>query len=193
MIEGLVFLASYSRFDQGAIGSALASWEQAGVFSYMLPFLLIFSLIFGILTQLNLFKEKNKVVNAIISLVVALMALQFEFVSVFFAEIFPRLGIGLVILLVVMVLIGLFAPNRTWVTYTLFAAAAIVLVVVLVNTAVAVEWFSSGFLAGMNWQNLLPWIILIVLIAVVVGSAVKKPEKQNVSSKIMQNLFGARE
>ena len=187
-----MLLASYTGFNQGAIGGVLDNWEQAGVFSYMLPFLLIFSLIFGILTQLNLFKEKNKVVNAIISLVVALMALQFEFVSVFFAEIFPRLGIGLVVLLVFMVLLGLFAPNRTWVTYTFFAAAAIVLIVVLANTAVAVDWFSSGFLAGMNWQNLLPWIILIILIAVVVGSAVKKPEKQDITSKIMQNIFGTK-
>ncbi len=187
----MVFLASYSS-GSSAIGDVLDQWAAAGVFDYMLPFLLIFSLVFGILSQINIFKEqKNRAINAIIALVVALMALQFGFVSNFFSEIFPRLGIGLVVLLVVMVLIGLFAPNRTWVTYTLFAAAAIILIVVLANTANATQWFSSGFLAGINWQNLLPWIVLITLVAVVVASSFKKEKPQDVSSKFMRNLLGA--
>lgn len=192
MIKGLVFLASYSS-GSNAIGGVLDSWEKAGVFEYMLPFLLIFSLVFGILSQINIFKEqKNRAINAIIALVVALMALQFGFVSTFFSQVLPRLGIGLVVLLVVMVLIGLFAPNRTWVTYTLFAAAAIILVIVLANTASATQWFSTGFLSGINWQNLLPWIILIVLLAVVVASSFKKDKPQDVSSKFMK-LLGADE
>ncbi|GAI19962.1 unnamed protein product, partial [marine sediment metagenome] len=107
-----------------------------------------------------------------------------------FSEVFPRLGIGLVVLLVVMVLLGLFAPNRTWVTYTLFGAAAVILIVVLANTATAVQWFSSGFLAGVNWQGLLPWIVLIVLVAVIVASSAKPKEKQDVSSNFMKALFG---
>lgn len=185
-----MFLASYAAGDS-AIGGVLDQWAAAGVFDYMLPFLLIFSLVFGILGQINIFKEnKNRAVNAIIALVVSLMALQFNFVSTFFAEVFPRLGIGLVVLLIVMVLLGLFAPNKTWVTYTLFAAAAVILIIVLSNTATATQWFASGFLSGINWQGLLPWIILIALIAVVVASSFKKEKPQDVSSKFMQTLFG---
>ena len=183
MLRGLIFLINGS----GGIGEVLSQWEQIGVFTYIIPFLLIFALVFGILTQTGLFKEK-KAINAIIALAVSLMALQFNFVSTFFSEIFPRLGIGLVVLLVVMVLLGLFAPNRTWVTYTLFGAAAVILIIVLANTATAVQWFSSGFLAGVNWQGFLPWIILIVLIAVVVASSAKPKEKQDVSSSFMKGL-----
>ncbi len=185
MLRGLIFLVN----GFGGIGEVLSQWEQIGVFTYIIPFLLIFALIFGILTQTGLFKEK-KAINAIIALSVSLMALQFDFVSTFFSEIFPRLGIGLVVLLVVMVLLGLFAPNRTWVTYTLFGAAAVILIVVLANTATAVQWFSSGFLSGVNWQGLLPWIVLIVLVAVVVASSSKPKEKQDVSSNFMRALFG---
>ena len=183
MLRGLIFLVN----GFGGIGDVLSQWEQIGVFTYIIPFLLIFALIFGILTQTGLFKEK-KAINAIIALSVSLMALQFDFVSTFFAEVFPRL----VILLVVMVLLGLFAPNRTWVTYTLFGAAAVILIVVLANTATAVQWFSSGFLAGVNWQGLLPWIILIVLVAVVIVSSRTPKREQDVSSNFMEALFGGK-
>lgn len=192
MIEGITFLAWYSSFGGGAMGDMFQSWEQAGVFTYMLPFLLIFSLVYGILTQVKIFKEGNKAINAIISLVVALMALQFGFVSQFFSEVFPRLGVGLVILLVMIVLLGLFAPNKTWVTYTFFAAAAVVLIVVLSNSATSVQWLSTGVLAYINWQAILPWIVLIVLIAVVVVSTITPKTRQDVSSRFMQNLFGGK-
>jgi hypothetical protein len=96
-----IFLASYSYFEGGAIGNMLYQWEQAGFFSYVLPFLLIFALIFGILSRLRIFTRKeegkpNNAINAILAFVVALMSLQFDFVPQFFSEVFPRLGVGLV-------------------------------------------------------------------------------------------------
>ena len=60
--------------------------------------MLIFALVFGILIKTQIFKD-NKAVNGIIALAVAFMALQFDFVPTFFAQIFPRLGIGLAIIL----------------------------------------------------------------------------------------------
>ena len=86
MLRGLI-LASFS-FEGGTIGDFLSVWEQAGFFSYLLPFLLIFALVFGILTQIQLFRE-NKAINAIIALVVGLISLQFPMVPQFFSEIFP--------------------------------------------------------------------------------------------------------
>ena len=86
-------------------------WEQAGFFTYLLPFLLIFALVFGILTQIKLFKD-SKSINGIIALVVGLLALQFPMVPQFFSEIFPRLGIGLSIILVIMILLGLFLNSE---------------------------------------------------------------------------------
>ncbi|MHA1988971.1 MAG: hypothetical protein ACW98D_20315, partial [Promethearchaeota archaeon] len=112
MVEGLMFLASYGYFQGGALGNLLNVWEQAGIFSYAIPFLLIFALVFGILSRMNIFKksnnEPNTMISAIIALAIALMALQFPFVPMFFAELFPALGIGLAIILVVLVISGLF-------------------------------------------------------------------------------------
>jgi len=104
------------------LGGLFTQWEAAGIFSYLLPFLLIFALIFGILTKINIFGTKdnpNKGVNAIISLAVAFMALQFNIVSSFFADLFPRFGIALAIILIILISIGLFVDlenkNMKWV------------------------------------------------------------------------------
>lgn len=188
MIEKFLFLQSAQFNEQGGFGSVLSAWADAGVFEFVIPFLLIFSLVFGILSQLNLFK-RNKTINAIIALAVGLMSLQFGFVSNFFSEVFPRLGVGLIVLLVVMILLGLFAPDRTWVTYTLFGAAAVILIVVLANSADSTQWLSTGILGEIDWQAALPWLVLIVLVAVVIAAGTPKKPEQDVSSLFMKSLF----
>ena len=59
MVVSEMFLAFYSSIGGGAIGNMLFQWEQAGVFSYVLPFLLIFAVVFGILSKTGVFKEKG--------------------------------------------------------------------------------------------------------------------------------------
>ncbi len=187
MIKEALLLQSASLYGSGGFGNILDAWAKAGVFDYMIPFLLIFSLVFGILTQLKIFKE-NKSINAIIALAVGLMSLQFGFVSAFFSEIFPRLGVGLVILLVLMILFGLFAPSKTWVTYTFVIVSLIVFVVVLANSADSVQWMSTGVLAEINWDVYLPWIVLGIMIAIVIGASKSKSQTQDASSKFMKAL-----
>ena len=188
MIGDFISLA-FAGFEGGAIGNMFAQWEASGVFSYMLPFLLIFAVVFGILTQTKIFKE-SRAINGIIAFVVALMALQFNFVSVFFSEVFPRMGVGLIVILIVMILLGMFAPNRTWVTVTFFIIAAIVLISVLVGSAGALGWTSGGFLGNINWAGILPYIIIIIIIAIIIGSSVPPNPKQDLSSNFMNTLFG---
>ena len=113
MLNEGVFLQVWG-FSGGSFGSVLSQWEQLGVFSYVLPFLLIFALIFGILQRVKIFNE-SKGINAVIAVSTALMALQFNFVPVFFADIFPQLGIGLSVVLLGLILTGLFTDsNLTW-------------------------------------------------------------------------------
>lgn len=170
MVGGL-FLQSFGFFDGSSIGNLLNYWEQAGFFSYVLPFLLIFSMIFGILTQIRLFKD-NKSINAIIALSVGLMALQFPFVSRFFSEIFPRLAVGLIVLLILIILTGLFAnPDDKWMMYLMWVVGVITVIIILVQTAGA-----SGFLSffpwlSFNWPMVLGVIAFFVMLAVVVASA----------------------
>ena len=184
MIGVNTLLASYGFFRGGDIGNVLAQWQAAGVFSYVLPFLLIFALTFGLLIRVGLFTTKdasgeksNKSINAIIALSVALMALQFDFVSVFFSEIFPRFGVALSIILVIIILGGLFIPTDSkWFTWVL-----ILVVMVIIGIVVFQSLESFGYNAGYWWRNnlgsLLGWAVLIgLIIAVVAGSTTSEPK-----------------
>jgi len=134
MLNEMIFLAPSPFFGGGAFGNLLAQWEQMGVFSYMLPFLLIFALIYGILSKMNLFGDKeNKSINAIISLSVALMALQFELVTLFFSDVLPRLGVALAAVLVILILIGLFGnpENKGFMNTMMWGSFAIAIIIIL--------------------------------------------------------------
>ena len=184
MIEVMSLLASYGFFGGGDIGNILAQWQAAGVFSYVLPFLLIFALTFGLLIRVGLFTTKdasgeksNKSINAIIALAVALMALQFDFVSIFFSEIFPRFGVALSIILVIIILGGLFTPTDSkW-----FSWGLILVVFVIIGIVIFSSLESFGYNAGYWWRNnlgsLLGWAVLIgLIIAVVAGSTTSSPK-----------------
>lgn len=182
MIDKVMFLAS------GAFGNMITNWEEMGVFEFVLPFLLIFAVVFGILSTLNIFKA-NRSINAIIALAVGLMALQSNFVNVFFSEIFPRLGVGLAVIVVVIILIGLFAPTDSWVTITLFIIGAVIFIAILVNSFGAVGW-SWGALSATNWSDIIPWIVLAVALIIVVGvSSPKQSTAENIITKAVK-AFG---
>lgn len=180
----MVFLASYTSFGGGSIGNVLAQWESIGVFTYLLPFLLIFAIVFSILSFTNVFKG-NRAVNAVISLAVALLALQFQIVPIFFAEIFPRMGVALSVLLVIVIIGGFFVdPNKegsNWVKYVLIAITAIILIVVIGG---ALGGFGIGWNIGGGWIYGIPWgTVLIVALVVglviwVVASSNKEDKRQ---------------
>lgn len=176
MLNAVMILQSASAFPSGALGDLLNKWQEAGFFSYLLPFLLMFALVFGILTRVNIFKD-NKVVNGIIALAVALMALQFSFVPDFFSQIFPRLGVGLAIILAVLIIVGLFAPKESpAVNYVLLGIGVITVGLIIIQSAGAVGW-QSGQWWEQNWQMVIGAIVLFILVAVIIGSATPKDQK----------------
>ena len=95
------------------ITDVLNAWNQFGVFSYVIPFLLIFAVVFAILDKTKILGDKNRPLLAIVSASVGLLALQMDFVSEFFAVIFPRFGIGLSVFLVLVIILGFFFSDST--------------------------------------------------------------------------------
>jgi len=171
MLEGLISLAWYGSGGEG-IGGFLNEMADAGFFEYLLPFLLIFAIVYGILTQIKLFKE-SKAVNGVIALVVGLMALQFDFVPRFFSEIFPRFGIALSVLLMVLIMIGLFTDvNKSWIMYALLGLGGIMIVIVLLNTAGSLGW-SAGNWWYDNWFFISAVAFVLVVIAIIIGAGKK--------------------
>lgn len=178
----MINLAPFGYYG-GDIGNLLLKLEQVGFFSYVLPFLIIFSLVFGILSRMNIFKE-NKAINAIIALAVGLMALQFGFVSNFFSEIFPRLGVALSLLLAAMILLGLFMdPEQNWQGYVFLGFGFLSLLFVIISSS-QYSGTAIGFWFYNYWPTLLTIIALIILIVSIVNSG-----KDSKSSKPGQSLL----
>ena len=154
------------------IQDILVQWQNAGVFDYVLPFLLIFTIIFGILEATNIV-GKNKGVHVIIALVVGLMALRLGFVQAFFTEIFPRLGVGLAVILALLIMTGLFI-NKGEAKYWMYGIAAIgviIWIIVLVGSFNTVGWFgTSGSFFGDYAGLIIGAVLLIGVIIAVVAS-----------------------
>lgn len=161
-------------FYGGSIGNVLLSWEQAGFFSYILPFLLIFALVFGILTKVKLFPD-NKPINAVIAIAIGLLSLQFNFVPLFFSEIFPRLGVGLAVILALFILVGLFLPqDYTKGNWFLLIVGIIVFVVVITKTFGYLGYQSNiGYYIQTNLGSILLVIGVIAVLASVITSGAK--------------------
>jgi hypothetical protein len=99
-----------------SITEVLNIWNEMGVFSYVIPFLLIFAVVYAILSKTKLLTtggEENRWILAIISVSVGLLSLQFDFVSEFFAVVFPRFGIGLSLFLVIIIILGFFSVDES--------------------------------------------------------------------------------
>jgi hypothetical protein len=197
MFKEMMFLQTGTLFSGGQIGQLLTDWEQAGVFAYMLPFLLIFALVFGLLSKINIFggqdPSKGKGINAIIAVAVALMALQFDVVSVFFAEIFPRMGVALSIILVLLVVGGLFIPTNkenNWFLVALSVVVFIIIATVVFNSMDALGWLSNLPWLENIWNQYGSIIIFVAVIVAVIVAATHeknpaKPKMENQLSKLL--------
>ena len=184
MFEGMIGFA-FGGFYGGNIGSILSYWESIGFFSYVLPFLLIFALIFGVLSRSQIFKENNAI-NAVIALAVSFMALQFDMVPIFFAEIFPRLGVGLAMVLVALIMVGLFMSSKQ--IGILFWVGAIIFIAILISTSGALGWSSASF-----WYENWGWILAIGLAVggfIWVINSFKPKSPLNVESSFANSPWG---
>lgn len=193
MFEGLLTLASYGLGTGGTAGNFLFQLEQQGVFAYVLPFLMIFAITYGILDKTGIFSQNG--INVILSLAVGLMALQMNFVSYFFREIFPRMGIMLSIILVLIILLGLFFDfkNKT-VKVILGGAIAIGVIVILFQSFNVFSWIGYGWSGSgtfrywfeRNGMALITGILVVAGIFAIVnkGGGSKKIDMKKAGEKI---------
>jgi len=135
---------------------------------------------------------ENRGVNVLIALVIGLLAVRWPGYTDFLKVISPKLGIGLVILLVLLILIGLFIPKRAKavVGWILIGVGFIIFLVIIAQTYELLRpSYGGGFLTG----DLIGYLILIalligVIIAVVVGSGKKSGVDK--AADILEGLWG---
>lgn len=165
------------------IGTVLLQWQSAGVFDYLLPFLLIFALVFAILQKSGILGDQ-KGIHAIIAVVIGFLALQLDFVPVFFREIFPRLGVAVAVILALLILVALFVnfgdATTKWPNYVMMGVGVIAFLIIVSQTFQSYPWFSSWYSS-----DLIGWIILgvlfaalIIVVAVSSSGSDKKPKKE---------------
>lgn len=163
------------------ITTILQQWADYGVFYYVLPFLLIFALVFAILQKVKIMGEGSdgRGVNAIIALSVALLSLQFDYVPLFFSIIFPKLGMGLAVLLVALILLGLFVDYNKYQgqMYIFLGVGGATAGVIILSTLSDYSWWTGSF-----WQENLSALvaggIIIAFVAIVINSS-KPPGKKS--------------
>jgi len=179
-------------FFGGGFGSLLNTLSEAGFFSYVLPFLLIFALVYAILSRIKIFEE-NKKVNGVIALAVGLLALQFETVPIFFSEVFPRLGVGLAIILVILILLGLFLPDekQPWVHYSLFGLVAVIVGIIIYKSLGVLgtdfTWSFSNFFSRYG-PLLIAVIFIVVVVGVIMNAGNPKKPKEPLITKLTKAL-----
>lgn len=170
------------------ITEVLNNLNELGVFSYVLPFLIVFAIVFGILQKTKIFGAEDKVrgINAIIAVGVGLLSLLYDTVPIFFANIFPKFGVGLAIFLVLVISLGFFFigsdgamdGKMTWIGWVVGIGVAL-------WALEEFQWFGGfgggsfgGFLREYFPMLLIVGLIIAGIIAVVGGakpSGGKKP------------------
>ena len=176
--EGVVFLATYGISSGGAVGNLLYQMENIGFFSYVLPFLMIFAIVFAILDKIK-FLGDNRAINTLLALAVGFMSLQFQFVSYFFAEIFPRMGVLLSIILVAIILLSLFLDFNNKTVKVVIGGLTFVgfIIILLQSFSDAFPWGGNLFGGPFWWwlQSSLYWLLPTAIVIGFIIAIVKGP------------------
>lgn len=201
MLGGIISLASYGVVAGGTFGNILFYLEQNGVFAYLLPFLMIFAMVFGILNKVKIFGEDTRGINIVLSVSVALMALQLNFVSYFFEQIFPRMGIMLAIIFVVLLVVGMFWKTDNKGVKTFMGILMFIGVSVIVFQSFGDSFMLSGY--GSSWaitywleENMGALIVGILLVGGVFATVLGGTKTKDKSAKekleaVIENIGAA--
>ena len=109
------------------------------------------------------------------------MSLQFHIVPMFFSEIFPRVAVGLSIILIIIIFTGLFIdPKKNAFFYILMGIGAVIVVVILIQTAGELGW-SSGWWWYNNWPIVAGAVFILAIIGIIVGASTPSSNSDNKS------------
>jgi hypothetical protein len=163
-------------FGISSIGDVFFQWENLGIFDFILPFLLVFAIVFGILNATNIIGH-NKGVSVIIAFVIGLMSIRYQFFfSSFLAELFPRLGVGIAVLITLLILVGLFIGSeeqRYW-YYGLGAIGVVIAIIVLYQTGQQLGWLWTS-----STDNVGFIVLAVLIIGIIIAVATSSSDRES--------------
>lgn len=120
----------------------------------ILPFLLVFTIVFAILQKSEIFGKGKKQVDAIVGLVIGLIVISFAQATGIILQMIVFLSVGLVIILVLLLLLGIFAPEKKLTEMFPRPLQIVMIVVVVLAVTTAVVYITNA------WQYIYDWIFI---------------------------------
>jgi len=173
----------------GSIADILFQWESIGFFDIVLPFLFIFAIVYGILSYTKIFSN-HRGIHAIIAVILGLLSIRAGFFQAFLAEIAPRLGVGLTVLLTILILFGLFVQDQSKKTigWILLGVAALIFIIIISQMYSIFSNFGNGL--GFTNPETIGWVIMIgLLITIIIVVAIGGSDKDTKSKGLFMPLY----
>lgn len=186
MISG--FIQALSFLQIFAFEDVLVKLEELGFFEFILPWLLMFAIVFGILSWTNIFGGDRKI-HAIIAIVLAFLSIRWPIYRDFLAIVSPKLGVGLTIILVLVLLMGLFVPEgaQAILGWIMIAVGVVIGLVIFAQAYSDLQGFGYG---GYVNNDLIGWVIIIaLLIGIIVAVVTAGAPKNSNPSKHLGRFF----
>lgn len=126
--------------------SVIYQWQDYGLYTVILPFLLIFALVFAVLSQVHILGQDKKV-HVIVSLIMGLLAIQSEYIVYVMNNFIPNVSMLLIVIIMLLIVAGLIfsgSKEEEWKGLTqnlamLIAAAGIIFALLFDNITQTLE------------------------------------------------------
>jgi len=181
-------ISSFAFMQYVAFEDILIKLEQLGLFEFILPLLLMFAIVYGVLSWTNMFGGE-KPIHALIAIVLAFLAIRWPVYRDFLAIVSPKLGVGLTIILVLVLLMGLFIPEKSQAImgWIMIGVAVVIALVIFAQSYSDLQ--GAGYGSYVN-SDMIGWVIIVaLLIGVIVAVVTAGTSKKEAPSKKLGSLW----
>ncbi|PJC44539.1 hypothetical protein CO038_03020 [Candidatus Pacearchaeota archaeon CG_4_9_14_0_2_um_filter_39_13] len=181
-------ISSFAFMQYVAFEDILIKLEQLGLFEFILPLLLMFAIVYGVLSWTNMFGGE-KPIHALIAIVLAFLAIRWPVYRDFLAIVSPKLGVGLTIILVLVLLMGLFIPEKSQAImgWIMIGVAVVIALVIFAQSYSDLQ--GAGYGSYVN-SDMIGWVIIVaLLIGVIVAVVTAGASKKEAPSKKLGSLW----
>ena len=169
-------------------GDAVRWMQDAGVYEFVLPFLLIFAIFYAILEKTKVLGKNQARINAVVAMVAGLLVVAQTNIVQTINMFLPRVSLAMVVILMGLMMIVLFAGKDYHGFGDLANGLAMIVVVVMLLLALSPEmgWNTARWITYADRQRLFSigafLAILALIYFIITSGKEKKPDRSNRTS-----------